>query len=71
MLLSVLRLHASGAGNKKTAHRGGIPGETWFGMLIPRIERLHAQGTVASPARLPDSANIGITPDAGSYYLHS
>ena len=63
MLLS-FRLHASGAGNEKAAHRGGIPGRLGFGLLIPRIERFHAQGTVASPARLPDSENSRITLDA-------
>jgi hypothetical protein len=61
-------LRASGAGNRKAAHRGGIPGRLGFGLLIPRIERFHAQGTVASPARLPDSDDFRITPDAMFYY---
>ena len=35
---------------------------------VPRIERFLAQGTVASPARLPDSEFIRAAPDASADY---
>jgi hypothetical protein len=37
-------------------------------IFVPRIERLLAQGTVASPARLPGSEFIRAAPDAGAHY---
>jgi len=43
---------------------GGISGETCFGFSSAHRAGFHAQGTVASPARLPDLANFQITPDA-------
>ncbi len=39
---------------KKAAIKAAFPGRLGFGISIPRIERFGAQGTVASPARLPD-----------------
>ncbi len=38
-------------------------------IFIPRIERLLAQGTVASPARLPGSEFIRAAPDASADYI--
>ena len=44
-----------------------ISGRLRFGTLfVPRIERLLAQGTVASPARLPGSEFIRAAPDASA-----
>ncbi len=44
MLLSVIESHASGAGNKKAAHRGGVPGRLGFG------DELRASGVLPPKA---------------------
>lgn len=48
----------------KAAFRGD-----WVWNFIPRIQRFHAEGTVASPAQLPDSGYARIAPDTCFYYL--
>ena len=59
------RLHASGAGNKKAAHRGGISGETWFRNIRFRASSAFA---LKAPWRLLPGCRIRnhfrITPDA-------
>ena len=46
-----------------------FPGTSLRNMFVPRIERLLAQGTVASPARLPGSEFIRAAPDASADYI--
>ena len=50
---------------KPPKHQAANIPETRFGTIfVPRIERFLAQGTVASPARLP-ARNYPSAPDAG------
>src|ERR1700751_5997932 len=55
---------------KPPKHQAAHLSETRFGtFFVPRIERLLAQGTVASPARWPASEFIRAAPDAGADYI--
>jgi hypothetical protein len=57
-----------GSKNKKGRTSAAYMLETHCRKTLPHIERLRAQGTVASPTRLPDLGTSQITPDVICYY---